>query len=316
MQLEALECGAACLCMILAYYNKWIPLEQVRVDCGVSRDGSNAKNVLKAARYYGLSAKGYRYEPESLRKSGTFPCIIHWNFNHFVVLDGFRGEKAYINDPARGTYSVPMKVFDESFTGICLMFEPTEEFTPSGSKKSMLGYAAKRLNGSGAAIAFAMIIGVIAALMGVLSPVFSRVFIDRLLTGQNPEWLTPFLVLLGIFNVIILTVNAIQSFYSLRINGKIAAVGNTTYMWRVLRLPIGFFSQRMAGDIQGRQSTNASIANTLIGTFAPLLLNFVMTIFYFVVMIRYNLLLTVVGISKAASLFVCAELSVSSFIWT
>ncbi len=298
MQLEALECGAASLCMILAYYNKWIPLEQVRADCGVSRDGSNAKNVLKAARYYGLSAKGYRYEPEALKSRGTFPCIIHWNFNHFVVLDGFRGEKAYINDPARGTYSVPMKVFDESFTGICLMFEPTEDFTPSGSKKSMLAYAAKRLKGSGTAIAFTMITGVIAALMGVLSPAFSRVFLDRLLTGQNPEWLTPFLVLLGIFNIILVNVNAIQSLYSLRINGKIAAVGNTTYMWRVLRLPISFFSQRMAGDIQGRQSTNASIANTLIGTLAPMLLNFIMMIFYYVVMIRYSVLLTAVGIAS------------------
>lgn len=298
MQLEALECGAASLCMILAYYDKWIPLEQVRSDCGVSRDGSNAKNVLKAARHYGLSAKGYRYEPEALKKNGMFPCIIHWNFNHFVVLDGFRGDKAYINDPARGSYSVSMKVFDESFTGICLMFEPTEEFTPSGSKKSMFGYAAKRLKGSGTAIAFTMITGVIAALMGVMSPAFSRVFLDRLLTGQNTEWLMPFLVLLGIFNIITLTVNAIQSFYSLRINGKIAAVGNTTYMWRVLRLPMGFFSQRMAGDIQGRQSTNASIANTLIGTFAPMLLNFVMTIFYFVVMIRYSVLLTIVGIAS------------------
>lgn len=298
MQLEALECGAASLCMILAYYNKWIPLEQVRAGCGVSRDGSNAKNVLKAARYYGLSAKGYRYEPEALKSRGTFPCIIHWNFNHFVVLDGFRGEKAYINDPARGTYSVPMKVFDESFTGICLMFEPTEDFTPSGSKKSMLAYAAKRLKGSGTAIAFTMITGVIAALMGVLSPAFSRVFLDRLLTGQNPEWLTPFLVLLGIFNIILVNVNAIQSLYSLRINGKIAAVGNTTYMWRVLRLPISFFSQRMAGDIQGRQSTNASIANTLIGTLAPMLLNFIMMIFYYVVMIRYSVLLTAVGIAS------------------
>lgn len=306
MQLEALECGAACLAMILAYYNKWVPLEQVRSDCGVSRDGSNAKNILKAARYYGLSAKGYRYEPDALKKSGSFPCIIHWNFNHFVVLDGFRGDKAYINDPARGTYSVPMKVFDESFTGICLNLEPAEGFVPSGKKKSMLGFAAKRLKGSGAAIAFTMVTGVIAALMGVISPAFSRVFLDRLLTGQNPEWLTPFLVLLGTFNIIILMVNAIQSFYSLRINGKIAAVGNTTYMWRVLHLPISFFSQRMAGDIQGRQSANAGIANTLIGTFAPMLLNFIMTVFYFVLMIRYSILLTVVGIT---SLFINSVVS-------
>ena len=136
MQLEALECGAACLCMILAYYNKWIPLEQVREDCGVSRDGSNAKNMLKAARYYGLTAKGYSYEPESLKKNGKFPCIVHWNFNHFVVLNGFGKGKAYLNDPAKGNYSVSMEKFDEAFTGICLFFEPTEAFVPSGKPNS------------------------------------------------------------------------------------------------------------------------------------------------------------------------------------
>ena len=128
MQMEALECGAASLTMILAYYGKWLPLEQVRADCGVSRDGSSAKNILRAARGYGLNAKGYRYEPETLRQQGTFPCIIHWNFNHFVVLNGFKKGKAILNDPARGTYSVTMETFDESFTGVCLQFEPAETF--------------------------------------------------------------------------------------------------------------------------------------------------------------------------------------------
>ena len=89
MQMEALECGAACLAMVAAYYGKWVPLEQVRRDCGVSRDGSNARNVLVAARSYGFAAKGYRYEPDSLRTDGQFPCIIHWNMEHFVVLNGF-----------------------------------------------------------------------------------------------------------------------------------------------------------------------------------------------------------------------------------
>ena len=108
MQMEALECGAASLTMVLAYYGKWVPLEQVRADCGVSRDGSNAKNVLKAARSYGLIARAYRFEPEDLKENGSFPCIIHWNFNHFVVLDGFKGGKALLNDPARGTVPVSM----------------------------------------------------------------------------------------------------------------------------------------------------------------------------------------------------------------
>ena len=298
MQLEALECGAACLTMILAYYRKWIPLEQIRQDCGVSRDGSNARNVLKAARFYGLEAKGYRFEPESLKQNGTFPCIIHWNFNHFVVLNGFRGNKAYINDPARGTCAVPMEQFDESFTGICLCFAPTEAFAPSGKPKSMLSFAAKRLKGTGTAIVFSVLTAAIGSLLAMLSPGFSRVFLDRLLTQQNPEWLTPFLFLLGGFGLIQVIMSAIHAIYSLRINGKMAAVGNTSYMWKMLRLPIEFFSQRYAGDIQGRQASNASIANTLINTFAPMLLNAGMMVFYLIVMLRYSWILTLVGITS------------------
>ena len=298
MQLEALECGAASLCMILAYYNKWIPLEQVREDCGVSRDGSNARNILKAARYYGMEAKGYRYEPKTLKEKGSFPCIIHWNFNHFVVLDGFRGDKAYLNDPARGTYSVSMETFDDSFTGICLQFAPTEAFVPSGKPKSMLAFAAKRLKGTGVAIAFTILTGIIAGLMGFVQPAFSRVFLDHLLTGKNLAWTTPFLLFLSVFNLIQIIMSALQAVYSLRINGKMAAVGNASYMWKILKMPMKFFSQRAAGDIQGRQSSNATIANTLIGTFSPLLLNTIMMVFYFVVMLRYSVILTVIGLAS------------------
>ena len=162
--------------------------------CGVSRDGSSAKNVLKAARSYGLTAKGYRYEPEDLKKTGRFPCIIHWNFNHFVVLDGFRGNKAVINDPAKGTYAVSMEAFDEAFTGISLQFEPSENFEPGGKPASVLRYAKKRLKGTGTAIAFVVLTTLISSLIGIINPAFSRIFMDRLLTGENPDWVFPFLI--------------------------------------------------------------------------------------------------------------------------
>ena len=298
MQMEALECGAASLAMILAYYGKWIPLEQVRLDCGVSRDGSNARNILRAARSYGLSARGYRYEPETLKKEGKFPCVIHWNFNHFVVLNGFRGNKAVLNDPAKGTYTVPMSTFDDSFTGICLLFEPTEEFIPEGKPQSMLGFARKRLVGAGAAVAFVTLTAVISALLGIITPAFSRIFLDRLLTGKNPEWLVPFTVALAGISVVQLVVAWIQAVYSLRINGKLAMVGSTTFFWKVLRMPMEFFSQRMAGDIQGRQASNAMIAGNLVNTFAPLALDAGMTVFYLVVMLRYSVPLTLIGLTS------------------
>ena len=298
MQMEALECGAASLTMILAYYGKWIPLEQVRADCGVSRDGSNAKNVLKAARSYGLTAKGYRYEPDELKKNGKFPCIIHWNFNHFVVLDGFKGNKAVLNDPAKGTYSVPMETFDNSFTGICLMFEPSETFEPGGKPKSMIAFAKEKMRGAGVAVAFTIITTVITSLIGIINPAFSRIFIDRLLTGQNPDWFMPFIWALTALSAVQIIISFIEAIFEARISAKIDAVGSTTFMWKVLRMPMEFFSQRMAGDIQQRKGSNASVASTLVHTFAPLVIEACMMVFYLVVMIRYSLLLTLVGIAS------------------
>ena len=296
MQMEALECGAASLAMVLAYFGKWIPLEQVRADCGVSRDGSNAKNVLYAARSYGLIAKGYRYEPEDLKQNGKFPCIIHWNFNHFVVLNGFKKNKAVLNDPAKGTYSVSMEAFDRSFTGICLMFEPGDNFEPGGKPKSVFSFAKKRLKGAGIAITFVLLTTVIASLLNIISPAFSRVFLDRLLTGKNPEWFYPFIIALAGLSAVQLIVAWIRTVYSLQIDGKLSVVGTTTFMWKVLRMPMQFFSQRMAGDIASRQSLNATISKKIVNTIAPLALNTAMMVFYLVVMIRYSLLLTFVGL--------------------
>lgn len=310
MQMEALECGAASLTMILAYYGKWLPLEQVRADCGVSRDGSNAKNVLRAARSYGLSAKGYRFEPEDLKTYGKFPCIIHWNFNHFVVLNGFKGDKAVLNDPAKGCYSVSMETFDKSFTGICLMFEPTESFEPDGKPRSVWAFAIERLKGAGTAVAFTVIVTVISSLLSLIQPAFSRIFLDRLLTGVNPDWTGPFLWALSALAAVQILLAFIRSVYSARIHAKIAAVGSTSYLWKVLRLPMEFFSQRMAGDIQHRMGSNASIAENLVNTLSPLVIQAAMMVFYLVVMVRYSVMLTLVGVfSIVINLFVSRYIS-------
>ena len=308
MQLEALECGAASLAMVLAYYDKWIPLEQVRSDCGVSRDGSNAKNCLKAARNYGLIAKGYHYEPETLKQSGTFPCIIHWNFNHFVVLKGFKGKYAYINDPGRGEIKVDMDEFDDSFTGICLCFEPGENFEPSGKPKSILGFVKERLSGAGIAIAFVVLTTIISHLISIISPGFQRVFMDRLLTQKNPEWLVPFIIGFAVLSLIQIVISYMQLVYNNRINGKLAVVGSSSFMWKILRMPMEFFSQRMSGDILSRQTSNANIANSLVNTFAPLFFNSIMMVLYFAVMIRYNVLLTAIGLLSIVANIITSQI--------
>ena len=296
MQMEALECGAASLAMVLADYRKWIPLEQVRQDCGVSRDGSNMKNVVKAAQYYGLEVHGYKFDVEQLKKHATYPCIIHWNFNHFVVLDGFKGDQAVLNDPARGTVEVSKEEFDQSYTGVVMTFAPGENFVPSGKPKSVWEFASKRLKGAGAAVAFVTLTTVISYLFGIINPVMSRIFFDRLLTGRAPDWLYPVLWGMTALAVFQIVTNWAKTVYSLKINGKMSIQGNVKYMWKVLRLPMEFFSQRMAGDIMQRQDTNASIAKTLVDTVAPLALNTIMMLFYLFVMLRYSAVMTLVGI--------------------
>ncbi|MBQ7563625.1 MAG: NHLP family bacteriocin export ABC transporter peptidase/permease/ATPase subunit [Lachnospiraceae bacterium] len=298
MQMEALECGAASLAMVLAYFGKWIPLEEVRRDCGVSRDGSNAKNILLAARNYGLTATGYRYEPDYLRDHGTFPCIAHWEFNHFVVVCGFKKDKVYLNDPARGTVVITLEEFDEKFTGICMLFSPSEDFVPEGKPKSTVAFAKKRLVGCGAAVAFVIITNIISSLIGIINPVFSRIFMDRLLPGRDPGWCTPFLIIMSVFGFIQILAQFILVIYQKRIEGRMAVYGTSSYMWKILNLPMDFYSQRYAGDILQRRAGNASVSSSLIHTLAPLLLNAFMMIFYLAVMLKNSVLLTLTGISS------------------
>ena len=276
MQMEALECGAASLAMIMAYYGKWVPLEQVREDCAVSRDGAKAGNIARAARTYGFKAVGYRFEPEELKARATFPCIVHWEFNHFVVVCGFRRGKVYINDPARGDVVISEQAFDEGFTGVCVQIEPGENYVPSGKKKSVLAFARRRMKGPGAALAFMAITTAITSVTAILAAAFSRFFMDYLLPGTNSALVNPFMGALILLTTVQILAAWIAAVYSYRICGKYAAVGNTTYFWHVLRLPMRFFSQRMAGDIEQRRLANANIANLLVNIFAPLIINTMM----------------------------------------
>ena len=297
MQMEALECGAACLTMVLAYHGRWVPLEQVRADCGVSRDGSKASNVLKAARSYGLAAKGMTYSANALRQKGTFPCILFWNFNHFVVLVGFKGKYAYINDPARGEVRVPMDEFEKSFTGVVLVFEKTDAFEEGGSKPDTIGYAKKRLEGLGSAVTFVMITAAITSIVGILNTSLGQVFLDRILSGDNPNWIGPLMALMVVLAIVSGIVSVLNAVYLMRIQGKIAVVSSSRFMSHLLHLPVGFYAQRMVGDLQQRQSANESIAFTLVGQLAPVLINSLMLILYLLIMLHYSVLLTVVGIA-------------------
>ena len=295
MQMEALECGAACLAMILAYHGKWLPLEQVRSDCGVSRDGSKASSIAKAGRSYGLEVKAHRYGVDTLKEHVTYPAIIHWNFNHFVVLCGFTKNAAVINDPARGTVKVTMEEFDHSFTGVCIEFTPGDNFEKGGKPESVLKFLKDRLANTTESVIFVMITAALIAFVGLVTPVFSRIFTDQILPGHNMHWLAMLLVAMFLAAIFRMIVGLLNEIYLYRIKGKLAIVSNASFMWHMLHLPMNFYAQRMVGDLAGRQKLNDQIAETLIAKITPVFIQIVLLVFYFIIMIRYSVLLTFVG---------------------
>ena len=300
LQMEALECGAASLAMICAYYKKFIPLERLRLECSVSRDGCNAKNILVAARHNGMVAKGFSYNSvDALKEEIKFPAIIHWNFNHFVVLCGFKGKNAILADPASGIRKVEMEEFKKSFTGIVLTFEPGEDFVADGSKQSVVKFLLKRLNGAIIPLAFIVIIGFLLSITGSVSSIFSKIFADYILVGTDKTIMMPLMMAMGSVLVIDFVLNSLQSIYLLKIQGKMSINSGTMFMWHVLRMPVEFFAQRYAGDISSRQDSNDSIAASICQTVAPIVLNIVMAIVYLILILYYNWYMSLIGISVA-----------------
>ncbi len=307
MQLEALECGAASLAMMLAYFGLWIPLEQLRKDCGVSRDGSNLKNIFRAAKKYGLTPRAFQCPAETLRQQAKFPCIVFWEYNHFLVLDGFKNDKVYLNDPARGEIAITFEEFSKSYSGVCMLFEPSPDFQPGGKPASILKFAVQRLTGTIPALMMVILTTLIASLSGILMPAFSRFFVDHLLTHASPQWAEGFFVLLGLVILSQVLSLVIKAVYLLRLQGKMAAVANSTFLWHILRMPVEFFEQRMAGDIVSRQQSNQQITNTLINTFTPLLLDFLTMIFNLLIMINYSPILALAGVFSVGVNLILAQ---------
>ena len=303
MQMEELECGAACLDMVLAYYNKWVPIEVVRRECGISRDGSRAGNIARAARRFGLNAKGYTCEAETLRDHGQFPCIIHWDFKHFLVCNGFKGNKVYLNDPAKGDYTVSFETFDEAFTGVVIMLSPSEDFVADGKPKSMLLYAKSRLNGMTAAFIVMIACIAILATVEVIYSAYTRVFLDIMLPGLENKWMFSFFAGLTIIVLIKIITTGIKEFFTYKIQGKLVISANAAYMWKVMSLPMNFYYQRQAADIQLRKTTNSEIVTGLVDNLAPVIINIIMMILFLIVMFTYSWVLALISIIVVALKF-------------
>jgi NHLM bacteriocin system ABC transporter peptidase/ATP-binding protein len=300
LQMEAVECGAASLCMILSYFGRIVPLEECRAECGVSRDGSKANNVLKAARKYGLDAKGFKYELEDLYNL-EYPAVLFWNANHFLVLEGFKGDKACLNDPAQGPRQVTIDELDSSFSGVVLTFKAGPEFTPGGEKPSLAGALRRRLRGSEMALAFVLLCGLFLVVPGLVIPTFSRVFVDEFLVANRASIVKPLLLGMGLTLALQAVLTWLQRYYLLRLETKLALSNSAAFFNHILRLPVGYFAQRFAGEIGSRVAINDKVAGIVSGKLATTAIDCFLVVFYAVLMFRYDvgLTFTVIGVALA-----------------
>ncbi len=298
LQMEAVECGAAALGIVLSYYGKIVPLAELRQNCGVSRDGVTAANVLKAARRYGMVAKGFKKQIESLPQI-RLPLIVFWHFNHFLVVEGFDREYVYLNDPAAGPRRVTYQEFDEGYTGVVLAVEPGAEFQPGGEKPSLVRALAKRLRRSLGALLFCVLAGFFLVIPNLILPALSQVFIDNVLVGQRLDWLPYVLASMVAIAIVqgLLTVSQLRYLRSLRI--KLSVGMSSQFVWHVLRLPVSFYAQRFAGEISSRVRLNDGVASVLSGRLTTTAISTVMVVFYAIAMLYYDIGLTLIVVALA-----------------
>ena len=309
LQLEAVECGAAALSMILAYYKCHVPLEQLRVECGVSRDGSKASNLLRAARMHGLAAKGYRKEPAELALL-KLPAIVFWNFNHFVVLEGFRKGRAYLNDPAQGRRCVDAGEFDRSFTGIVLAFEPGPDFKPGGSRPSVVRSLRQYFAGMKKAVALLVLLGLALVAPGVMLPLLSSRFVDDVLVARLDGMVMPLLAGMAATALLRAVLAWVQARYLSRTHARSALQSASRFFWHALRLPAEFFTQRSAGEIASRMNLNERVAETLSGDLSQVLLSLLTASFFLILMFHYDVQLTLIAVGAVAlELFIWRAIS-------
>lgn len=299
LQMEAVECGAAALAMVLARFGRFVPLEELRVACGVSRDGSKASNLLKGARAYGLVGRGFRREPSELADL-PLPMVIHWNFNHFVVLEGFRRGRVHLNDPAAGPRVVSEREFDEAFTGVALTFEPGSGFEPGGVRRRLTAALGPRLAGSYRALTYVVGAGLLLVVPGLVVPTFSRLFVDDVLVRQAQDLAKPLFLAMAAAIAVTGALTALQLRYLLRLETRFAVTTSSRFLWHVLHLPMRFFTQRFAGDVGSRVAINDRIAHLLSGELAASAISMCMAVFYAVFMWQYDPVLCAVATATAA----------------
>ncbi|MGW4701744.1 NHLP family bacteriocin export ABC transporter peptidase/permease/ATPase subunit [Streptomyces sp. NPDC004285] len=299
LQMEAVECGAAALAMVLGHHGRFVPLEELRIACGVSRDGSRAGNLLKAARGHGLRAKGMQMDLAALAEVAA-PAVLFWEFNHYVVYEG-TGRRlgrpgVYVNDPAGGRRFVPLEEFDTSFTGIVLTFEPGPGFRRGGRRPGVLATLPARLRGTSGTMAAAVVASLLLVAVGAWVPALSRTYIDMFLIGNQTSLLGVVFAAMAAALVLTAVLTSLQQANLLR--GRIIAstLGSARFLRHLLRLPLAFYAQRSPADLVQRLQSHDAVAETLARDLAAAAVDAVVVLLYAVLLWTYDPQLTVVGV--------------------
>ena len=250
LQMEVAECGAASLAMIMGYYGRFLPLEQVRIACGVARDGSTAKNIMAAARGYGLQGKAYRKEPEAL-KSLTFPLIAHWRFQHFLVVEGYKQGSWFLNDPALGARTCDDDEFDRSFTGITLSLTPGPDFVQEGKRPGVIGRLLKAAGNVRSLLIYAGLVALLLLVPTIIGPQFVRLYGDQLAGGVG---LAASVAVIGLSVAVVLqgALMWLQGSLSVRLATKSSVRLASAMVYQLLRLPASYHAQRGSSALAQR----------------------------------------------------------------
>ena len=307
LQMEATECGAASLSMVLGYHGKTVPLEELRLACGVTRDGSSAPGIMKAARDYGLVPHGYRKEPDELQTL-PLPLIVFWNFNHFLVVEGFDASGVSLNDPERGRWRATHDEFDKAFTGVVLSFEKGPAFAPSGHERGAVRKLVARVGHARSTFVYLAVAGLGLVVPGLLIPSLTKVFVDDYLVGQQADVVVPLLLGLGLSTLLVAGLTWLQQHFLLRLQTRLTVRMTSQFVWHMLRLPMSFFAQRSTGDVAMRVGLNDQISQIISGQVTANLLQVFSIVFFAAMMFYFDRVLAVVTIGLASLNFVALRL--------
>lgn len=307
LQMEAVECGAASLAMVLAYHKKFVPLPELRQACGVSRDGSKASNVLKAARGYGFEAKGYKKTVDEVFTYAP-PFIAFWMSNHFLVVEGWNAKTIFLNDPAGGKRAVSLDEFKAGFSEVVLTFKTTEAFKPGGSPPKIWPKILPRIHASRKELLYTTGAGLLLVLPALAAPAFTQVFIDDVLVKGYSDWLRPMLIGMGLSVVLSFALTALQLRVQNLLKTKLEIAMTGQFLWHVLRLPVGFYAQRFSGEVAGRVQIADKAAAILGGPITTALLDGMMVFFYALAMLAYDPVLGTIAVLLATANFTLIKL--------